>query len=72
MLSLVSECQEVECGDGTNLTVTFAGELLGASEGLIRMGLHTSEIGGGGYHAAVKKNHSVGMERHTAVSFIET
>jgi len=53
MLSLASERQEGECGDGTNLAVTFAGELLGASEGLIRMGLHTSEIVGG-YRAAAQ------------------
>ena len=52
MLSLALERQEGECGNCTKLTATFAGELLGASEGLNRMGLHTSEIVGG-YCAAV-------------------
>jgi T-complex protein 1 subunit theta len=36
--------QEEECGDGTNFTVTFAGELLAHAENLIRMGLHPSQI----------------------------
>ena len=36
--------QEQECGDGTNLTVSFAGELLLKCEDLLRMGLHCSEI----------------------------
>ncbi|GMI60333.1 hypothetical protein ScalyP_jg6705 [Parmales sp. scaly parma] len=44
MLELASTMQEQECGDGTNLTVSFAGELLLKCEDLIRMGLHTSEI----------------------------
>jgi T-complex protein 1 subunit theta len=44
MLQLAAEMQDSECGDGTNLTVSFAGELLAATEDLLRMGLHTSEI----------------------------
>ncbi len=36
--------QDDECGDATNLTVSFAGELLNATEELLRSGLHTSEI----------------------------
>lgn len=44
MLQLAAEMQESECGDGTNLTVSFAGELLKETEELLRMGLHTSEI----------------------------
>jgi len=44
MLSMASDAQDKECGDGTNLTVSFAGELLGQTEDLLRMGLHPSEI----------------------------
>jgi len=44
MLQLAAESQDSECGDGTNLTVSFAGELLSNTEDLLRMGLHTSEI----------------------------
>jgi len=44
MLELAAEMQEQECGDATNLTVSFAGELLKMCEELLRMGLHTSEI----------------------------
>ena len=44
MLQLAAETQDKECGDGTNLTVSFAGGLLSNTEDLLRMGLHTSEI----------------------------
>jgi len=44
MLSLAAGMQDDECGDGTNLTVSFAGQLLNACEELLRMGLHTSDI----------------------------
>lgn len=44
MLCLAAQSQDSECGDGTNLTVSFAGELLSNAEDLLRMGLHTSEI----------------------------
>jgi len=44
MLSMAASTQDDECGDATNLTVSFAGELLSATEELIRSGLHTSEI----------------------------
>jgi len=43
MLSLASKMQDDECGDGTNLTVSFAGQLLDRTEELLRSGLHTSE-----------------------------
>ena len=46
--------QEEECGDATNFTVTFAGELLSHAENLIRMGLHPSQIVLG-YEEASKK-----------------
>lgn len=44
MLQLAAETQDSECGDGTNLTVSFAGGLLSNTEDLLRMGLHTSEV----------------------------
>lgn len=44
MLSLASKMQDEECGDGTNLTVSFAGQLLDKTEELLRSGLHTSEV----------------------------
>jgi T-complex protein 1 subunit theta len=52
MLELAAEMQEQECGDGTNLCVSFAGELLKECEDLLRMGLHTSEIVSGYKNAA--------------------
>jgi len=44
MLQMAAETQDSECGDGTNLTVSFAGGLLSNTEDLLRMGLHTSEV----------------------------
>mmetsp|Transcript_60894 Transcript_60894/g.119409 ORF Transcript_60894/g.119409 Transcript_60894/m.119409 type:complete len:553 (-) Transcript_60894:255-1913(-) len=44
ILSLASQMQDQEFGDATNLTVSFAGELLALAEDLLRQGLHTSEI----------------------------
>jgi len=58
MLELAAEMQEQECGDGTNLCVSFAGELLKNCEDLLRMGLHTSEIVAG-YKAAAEHMHKV-------------
>ena len=44
LLVMAAQAQEQEIGDGTNLVVTFGGELLGNAEELIRDGLHPSEI----------------------------
>jgi len=44
MLQLAAEAQDFECGDGTNLVVSFAGELLTQTEELFRMGLHPSDV----------------------------
>ncbi|KAL2228315.1 T-complex protein 1 subunit theta-like [Sesamum indicum] len=44
ILVLAGKAQQEEIGDGANLTVSFAGELLQNAEELIRMGLHPSEI----------------------------
>jgi len=54
MLSLASKMQDEECGDGTNLTVSFAGQLLDKTEELLRSGLHTSEVIGGYKKAAAR------------------
>lgn len=54
MIALAAESQKVEHGDGTNLTVSFGGELLKLAEELLRTGLHTSEIVAG-YELAYAK-----------------
>lgn len=46
--------QENECGDGTNLLISLAGELMTQAQSLITMGLHPSEILIG-YEKAAKK-----------------
>jgi hypothetical protein len=38
LLVMAAQAQEAEIGDGTNLVVTFGGELLGMAEELIRDG----------------------------------
>ena len=54
MLVLAAMMQEKECGDATNLAVSFAGELLKKAEDLLITGLHTSEIVAG-YKLAFEK-----------------
>lgn len=54
ILVLASRAQQEEIGDGANLTISFAGELLEKAEELIRMGLHPSEIIIG-YNKAINK-----------------
>jgi len=54
LLVMASNMQEVEVGDGTNLVVVLAGELLSQAEELLKSGLHVSEIIGG-YKAAEAK-----------------
>jgi len=54
MLVMAASMQEKEIGDGTNLTVTFSGELLKKAEDLLRMGLHPSEVVAGYKKAAEK------------------
>ncbi|KAI4378899.1 hypothetical protein MLD38_016318 [Melastoma candidum] len=44
ILVLAGKAQQEEIGDGVNLTISFAGELLQNAEELIRTGLHPSEI----------------------------
>ncbi|KAK6945436.1 Chaperonin Cpn60/GroEL/TCP-1 family [Dillenia turbinata] len=54
ILVLAGKAQQEEIGDGANLTISFAGELLRNAEELIRMGLHPSEIISG-YTKAINK-----------------
>jgi len=54
ILQMAAERQHEECGDATNLTVSFAGELLKLTEDLLRQGLHTSEVIAG-YQSASSK-----------------
>ncbi|CAI0432753.1 unnamed protein product [Linum tenue] len=54
ILVLAGKAQQEEIGDGANLTISFAGELLQNAEELIRMGLHPSEIISG-YTKAIGK-----------------
>ena len=44
MITMAAKMQEQEFGDGTNLVLTMAGELLSQAESLLRLGVHPSEI----------------------------
>lgn len=44
MLVLSAKSQEQECGDCTNFTVTFGGELLAKAEELLKEGIHAADI----------------------------
>lgn len=44
MLSLASQMQDQEFGDGTNFVIALGGELLKLAEELLHEGLHTSEV----------------------------
>ncbi|CAL5382130.1 unnamed protein product [Camellia sinensis] len=61
--TIVNELEE-EIGDGANLTVSFAGELLQNAGELIRMGLHPSEIIIG-YTKAINKVYTECLESLT-------
>ncbi|KAJ3697478.1 hypothetical protein LUZ61_001183 [Rhynchospora tenuis] len=54
ILVLAGRAQQEEIGDGANLVISFAGELLEKAEELIRMGLHPSEIISG-YNKSINK-----------------
>ncbi|XVE89781.1 hypothetical protein DITRI_Ditri20bG0022500 [Diplodiscus trichospermus] len=54
ILVLAGKAQQEEIGDGANLTISFAGELLQNAEELIRTGLHPSEIISGYTKASTK------------------
>ena len=44
LLVMASQQQDAEVGDGTNMVIVLAGELLRKAEELLRMGLKTSDI----------------------------
>lgn len=44
MLSEIVKMQQLEFGDNTNYTLSFAGELLRNAEDLIKMGIHPADI----------------------------
>lgn len=44
LLVMASQQQDAEMGDGTNMVIILAGELLKKAEELLRMGLKTSDI----------------------------
>ena len=44
MIAQAAKMQENEAGDGTNLLISLAGELMTQAENLMKMGLHPSEI----------------------------
>ncbi len=71
MLSLAATMQDDECGDATNLTVSFAGCLLSATEELLRSGLHTSEIIAGYKKAGDKLAEILPTLSHKAVTTSE-
>lgn len=54
LLVLAGKAQQEEVGDGANLVIALAGELLQGAEDLIRSGLHPSEIVAGYAKAAAK------------------
>lgn len=54
LILLASQQQEKEVGDGTNLVIVLAGEMLAQAEQLLRLGLKPSIIVEG-YEAAVKR-----------------
>ena len=54
MVAMAAKMQEQECGDGSNLVLSLAGELMVQAQSLLQMGLHPSEILIG-YEKAAKK-----------------
>jgi len=44
MCVMASEQQQQELGDATNLIIVLCGEFLAQAEGLLKMGLHTSDV----------------------------
>jgi len=44
MVVMAAKSQDLECGDGTNLVVSLAGELLAKAEDLLKEGIHSTDI----------------------------
>lgn len=58
MLVQAAKMQEQEMGDASNLVITFGGELLSQAEGLLRLGVHPSEVVAG-YKKAAEKAYEI-------------
>ncbi|EFN58038.1 hypothetical protein CHLNCDRAFT_34430 [Chlorella variabilis] len=54
LLVMAAQAQQQEIGDGTNMVLSFAGELLANAEPLLRDGLHPTEIADGYAKAGAK------------------
>lgn len=54
LLVMAAQAQQQEIGDGTNMVLSIAGELLGNAEVLLRDGLHPTEIADGYAKAGAK------------------
>lgn len=54
LLVMAAKAQEAEIGDGTNFVLALAGELLSNAEGILRDGLHTTDVADG-YQKASEK-----------------
>jgi hypothetical protein len=54
LLVMAAQAQQQEIGDGTNMVLSFAGELLANAESLLRDGLHPTEIAEGYAKAGAK------------------
>ncbi|KAL9111261.1 MAG: hypothetical protein Q9227_004339 [Pyrenula ochraceoflavens] len=70
LLVMASQQQEAEMGDGTNLVLILAGEMLKKAEELLRLGLKTSDIIGGyekGMNFALKTLESLEVDRLTDI-----
>jgi T-complex protein 1 subunit theta len=59
LVVMASQQQETEMGDASNLVLILAGELLNMAEGLLRLGLSTSEIAQGYELAKTFAEHTV-------------
>jgi T-complex protein 1 subunit theta len=55
MITQAAKMQEDEVGDGSNLVIILAGELMYQAQGLLKMGLHPAEILTG-YEKALNKS----------------
>jgi T-complex protein 1 subunit theta len=54
MVCRAAKTQVEEVGDGSNLVISFAGELLSQAEGLLRLGVHPTDIVEGYKRATIK------------------
>ena len=72
MIAQAAKMMENECGDGTNLLISMAGELMTQAQSLIQMGLHPSEILIG-YEKASKKTLELleGIESYSSTNLRE-